>query len=146
MRQKKDYIQLSASDLSNFLSCNHITTLDKKVIDGFLSAPEWNNPHVAALQQRGFQHESNYISYLESLNLTIATIPEGVSSEEAFGLTLEKMKEGVDIVVQGVLKKDEWYGKCDVLRKVHGKSNFGEYSYEVIDTKLSRETKGGAIL
>lgn len=146
MKKRSDFIQLSASDLSNFLSCNHITTLDRKVIDGFLSAPEWNNPHVAALQQRGFQHESNYISYLESLNLTIATIPEDVSSEEAFGLTLEKMKEGVDIIVQGVLKKDEWYGKCDVLKKVPGKSSFGEYSYEVVDTKLSRETKAGAIL
>jgi uncharacterized protein len=32
------------------------------------------------------------------------------------------------------------------LKKVEGKSNFGEWSYEVIDTKLSTQTRAGTIL
>jgi uncharacterized protein len=39
-----------------------------------------------------------------------------------------------------------WNGRADILRRVETPSRFGPWSYEVIDTKLSRETKGNTIL
>lgn len=146
MKKNNDFIQLSASDLSNYLSCHHITELDKKVIAGEINKPEWNNPHVVVLQERGLQHEADYLKYLESQDLKVMRISEDVSPSEAFEFTLNAMKDGVDVIAQGVLRHEEWFGKADILRKVNGKSKLGEYSYEVFDTKLSRETKAGAIL
>nr|BDT27422.1 TM0106 family RecB-like putative nuclease [Bacteriovorax sp. HI3] len=146
MKDKKDYIQLSASDLSNFLSCKHLTELDKKVIKGDLKKPEWNNPHVKILQEKGFLHEENYLTFLQSKGLTITKIPEDAGASEAFELTIKAMESGADIIAQGVLKEGEWFGKTDILKKVEGKCVYGNYSYVVMDTKLSKETKAGAVL
>ena len=37
-------------------------------------------------------------------------------------------------------------GRADVLRRVEVPSDLGPWSYEVLDTKLARETKGGTVL
>ena len=37
-------------------------------------------------------------------------------------------------------------GSPDILRKVKGKSKFGDWSYEVTDTKLAKETRAGTML
>jgi uncharacterized protein len=51
------------------------------------------------------------------------------------------------VVAQGALAFDGWVGRADILRRVEGvKSSFGKSAYEVIDTKLARETKAGAVL
>lgn len=146
MKQKKDFLQLSASDLSNFLSCSHSTQLDKKVVRGELKKPEWKNPHTKVLQERGFQHEEDYIEHLKNKGLEVTEIAECESSTDAYTRTMDAMKLGADIIIQGVLKIDNWFGRLDILRKVEHPSNLGDFSYEVIDTKLSRETKAGTIL
>lgn len=146
LKLKKEFLQLSASDLSNYLSCHHLTELDKKVVKGEIEKPQWNDPHVAVMQERGFQHEAAYVNYLEKLGLKIISISDDLDSSACFSQTLDAMKSGADVIVQGVLKMGEWFGKLDILKKVHGNSKFGEFSYEVMDTKLSRETKAGAIL
>ena len=48
--------------------------------------------------------------------------------------------------MQGALQSDNWSGRTDVLRRVEAPSIFGSWSYEAIDTKLARETKGGTVL
>jgi uncharacterized protein len=144
--QKKDnkYI-LSAGDINGFLNCKRLTELDTLVADGKLQKPEFNDPHVKVMQERGFEHERNYVTFLESQGLSFATA-EATESEDAYQKTIEIMKSGVDIITQGVLKLDGWYGRSDILRKVPLKSNLGDYSYIVLDTKLSRETKAGSIM
>jgi predicted RecB family nuclease len=49
-------------------------------------------------------------------------------------------------VVQGALQAGKWNGRADVLRRVETPSRFGAWSYEVLDTKLTRETKGNTVL
>src|SRR5207249_2249824 len=44
------------------------------------------------------------------------------------------------------LKDGHWFGRADVLLKVNEPSQLGNWSYEVVDTKLARETRGGTIL
>lgn len=39
-----------------------------------------------------------------------------------------------------------WSGRADILRRVETPSALGAWSYEVVDTKLARETRGSAIL
>tara|TARA_Y100000780_G_scaffold231096_1_gene255031 strand:+ start:1981 stop:5400 length:3420 start_codon:yes stop_codon:yes gene_type:complete len=146
VRNKKDQIELSASDLGGFLNCRHLTELDKKVLNGELDKPDWNNPHTATLQERGLLHEASYLEFLESQGLSIVSIPEDMSYTEGMNLTVKAMEGGADIIAQGVLRSNQWFGKLDILRKVEGSSKLGSYSYEVMDTKLSRETKATSIL
>ena len=56
------------------------------------------------------------------------------------------MADGAEIIVQGAFQTGRWVGRTDVLRRVDVPSDLGTWSYEVIDTKLARETKGGTVL
>jgi uncharacterized protein len=56
------------------------------------------------------------------------------------------MRGGTPIIAQGALKAGRWGGRLDILRRVEKASAFGEWSDEVIDTKLARKTKGNTVL
>jgi predicted RecB family nuclease len=56
------------------------------------------------------------------------------------------MRSGADVIVQGALFHGVWSGRADILRRVEVASDLGAWSYEVIDTKLARETKGATVL
>ena len=56
------------------------------------------------------------------------------------------MSLGREVIVQGAFLADNWGGRTDVLLRVETPSSLGDWSYEVVDTKLSRETKGGTVL
>jgi uncharacterized protein len=56
------------------------------------------------------------------------------------------MQSGADVIYQGALLHNGWGSYADFLRKVLTPSNLGNYSYEIVDTKLAREAKGGAVL
>ena len=56
------------------------------------------------------------------------------------------MKSGAQIIVQAALAHGRWVGRADILRRVESPSNLGSWSYEIIDTKLARETKAGSVL
>ena len=67
-------------------------------------------------------------------------------AQAAVAKTRECMQRGVDVIAQAGLAAGRWYGRADVLVKVARKSALGEWSYEVQDCKLSRETKATTIL
>lgn len=50
------------------------------------------------------------------------------------------------MIAQGTLASGRWFGRSDVLRRVERPSKLGEWSYEVYDCKLSRQTKAATIL
>ncbi|MGH8625756.1 MAG: TM0106 family RecB-like putative nuclease [Gammaproteobacteria bacterium] len=56
------------------------------------------------------------------------------------------MKTGADIIIQPVLRGGRWFGRPDILRRVASANAFGMRSYEVVDTKLAQETRGGTVL
>jgi uncharacterized protein len=56
------------------------------------------------------------------------------------------MEAGTAIIVQGAFRLGAWIGRTDVLRRIDTPSGLGAWSYEVVDTKLARETKGGTVL
>ena len=56
------------------------------------------------------------------------------------------MAAGDQVIVQGAFQLNGWVGRTDILRRVETPSDLGAWSYEVIDTKLARETKGGTVL
>lgn len=146
MNSHKGGMRLSASDLSNHLGCRHLAFLDLAAARGEIQAPVYHDVALEALQQRGQAHEAAYVESLLSEGLSIARLPD-VPVSEAFERTRAAMREGHDAIVQATLLGDGWMGRADVLRRVERPAPaLGDYSYEVLDTKLARETRGRTIL
>jgi predicted RecB family nuclease len=146
MRKIGDAIELSASDLVAHLNCRYLTDLDIAVANGSLAKPNYWDPLLETLRERGAKHERDYVDHLRKFGYAV-TVIEGVGIEPAFvEKTTAAMKAGWQIIVQGAFKADGWGGRTDILRRVDTPSELGAWSYEVIDTKLARETKGGTVL
>jgi uncharacterized protein len=148
MKERDGTIYVSATDLANHLSCRHLTTLDLGLAKGQIAEPYWENPHLRVLQQRGSDHERAYIDDLRSRGLSIVDLsnePEGRASEAAWAA----MKSGAQAIVQASFTSGDWRGRADVLLRVEQPerpSRMGNWSYEVVDCKLARETKAETIL
>jgi predicted RecB family nuclease len=146
MRSGAGIIELSAADLVGHLNCRHLTQLDLAVARGKAAAPKIWDPLLQILWERGLKHERNYVEHLEKAGFGVARI-EGVGIEtKQLNDTLEAMRAGVSIIVQSALADRRWAGRPDILKRVERPSVLGDWSYEVIDTKLARETKSGTIL
>lgn len=145
MRVVESVLELSASDLSRFLGCRHRTGLDLAVALGKLEPSTWVDPLMQVLRERGLDHEHRYADELRKQGLETLDLGEheGLAGVEA---TREGMKRGVSVILQGALRNGNWFGKPDVLKRVEMPSLLGDWSYEVIDTKLALETRGGTIL
>ncbi len=146
MLDNKGILYFSATDLANHLSCNHLTQLDAEVARDARAKPKGWDPLLEVLRKRGDLHEQAYLDRLEEAGCKIVRI-EGVGLEQRHAEeTATAMRSGATIISQGVLSDGRWGGRADILRRVDTPSDLGNWSYEVIDTKLARETKGGSVL
>ena len=146
MKKIEDQLILSASDLVGHLNCGHLTALDIQVATGSMPKPDHYDPLLEILRERGHRHEAAYIDHLKENGFDIEMI-EGVDiTDGAVEATLKAMTAGKEIIIQGSLRNGRWRGRADVLRRTDKASNLGSYGYEIIDTKLARETKGGTVL
>ena len=139
-------IRLSASDLVNHLSCRHLTRLNTAVVLGEMVAPSRHDPFLELLQQRGADHEEAYIRHLNEQGLEIVRVGGESVQDMNVKQTEAAMRRGAEVIVQGALAHGRWCGRADILRRVEAPSWLGRWSYEVYDTKLSREIKAATIL
>src|SRR4051812_10840937 len=101
------------------------------------------------LEKRGFEHEARVFEYLAARCKEIAEIsmgPGDASRAEAMAATRQAMERGAEVIAQGVLVNERWFGRPDFLLKVDKPSRFGAYSYVVADAKLANEAKARAVL
>ena len=146
MKKNSSVIELSATDLVGHLNCQHLTALDLSVAAGTLKKPKIWDPLLEILRERGRRHEEGFIEHLAAQGLEAVTI-EGVDiTPDAVEKTSKAMAEGVEVIIQGALSHGRWAGRADILRRVETPSDLGAWSYEIIDTKLARETKAGSVL
>jgi uncharacterized protein len=146
MQLRDESLLLSASDLIGHLNCRHLTGLDIEVARGTLPKPAFWDPLLQILWERGARHEQGYVEHLKTQGYDV-TVIDGVGVDaEAVAQTRAAMIEGHSIIVQGAFRLDDWVGRTDILRRIETPSDLGAWSYEVIDTKLARETKGGTVL
>lgn len=136
----------SATDIVNFLECEHLTFLDLLNLDSPMEKTE-DSASAKSAQKKGLQHEKEYANKLMQQHKTFVDINERASTiETKVAETLKAMQEGIEIIYQAAFKVDSFIGYADFLRKVEGPSNFGSYSYEVLDTKLSKTEKAKFVL
>ena len=147
MRHENSELILSATDLAGFLACRHRTALDMGVAVGARKPPEYReDPLLKLLWQRGFDHEARYVDALQAAGRDITDLREAGKADARVAATLEAMRRGADVIVQGALRDGPWFGYPDILQRVATPSALGDWSYEVADTKLALETKAGTIL
>ena len=146
MKIQSPGLRLSATDLSNHLSCGHLTVLDLGVARGELAAPPFLAPNLAVIQELGLRHEAAYLRLLQAQRASVVDLRHINDDAQAVAETLSCMQRGVDIIAQGSLAAANWFGRPDILAKVSSPSRFGNWSYEVYDCKLARETKAATIL
>ena len=137
---------LSATDLANHLACRHLTFLNLAAASGRLKPPIFHDDRLEALRQRGFQHESAYLDHLRSQGREVLELRDLGLGSKAVEQTLAAMRAGSEVIAQATLASGYWHGRADVLMKVDRPSDLGGWSYEVIDTKLSGETRAGTLL
>ena len=150
MKIGEQRIRLSATDLSNHLACRHLTTLDLQVTRGERAAPRITAPDLKVIQELGLRHEKRYLAHLSNQGFTVENLSHIPLQEEERLIqeTRALMERGAEIIAQGALGDGEWFGRPDLLRRVATPSSRTgwSWSYEVVDTKLSQETKGATIL
>ncbi|MBV8227126.1 MAG: TM0106 family RecB-like putative nuclease, partial [Verrucomicrobia bacterium] len=146
MKLASGKIRLSATDLANHLGCRHLTSLDLAVALGTRDAPAWQSPDLQVLRERGMAHETAYLEHLKAQGAAIVDLQDVAIEEIAEAETIAAIKKGVDVIAQATLSDGRWFGRADVLRRVERAGRFGNWSYEVYDCKLARETKAATIL
>ena len=139
-------VQLSASDLVGHLNCRNLTELDLAVAKGAPAKPRTGIRSSMCCAKGAFVTEQGYVDHLSAKGLDIETVAGVGLDEDAVATTAKAMRLGREVIVQGAFLTDNWGGRTDVLLRVGTPSSLGHWSYEVVDTKLSRETKGGTVL
>jgi len=146
MQKIGEQLRFSASDLVGHLDCRHLTALDAAVAGGSMQKPRIWDSVLEALVARGRAHEQEYVEHLQQQGIEVVAIEGGGVTSIQVEQTLAVMRTGADVIVQGALIQGAWSGRTDILRRVEVPSALGAWSYEVIDTKLARETKGATVL
>jgi uncharacterized protein len=67
-------IVISATDINNYLACNHLTTLNLSVMRGELERPSDRPGQGALLAKLGDEHEQNYLQRLRDDGRQVTTI------------------------------------------------------------------------
>ena len=137
----------SPTMLKKYLSCKYIifNEINEKKLN--LKKIAFNTNDKLRLE-RGNDHEREYLKELRKKYKKVIDLKNSEKTkEEKISKTIQAMKEGWDVIHGGWLKKDKWSGEFDflILNK-ENKSKFGDYSYEIIDTKYSNKPKPDHII
>lgn len=138
-------LTLSASDLANHIACKHLTYLNLELVHGKLEKPKHYDPTLELLLERGQEFEKSYLDNLIESGKNIDTLDVNID-QPGVERTISAMKAGKDIIYQGSLQMGKWQGRTDFLERVDKPSKLGKWSYEVVDSKLAKETRAGTIL
>ena len=132
---------LSATDLVNFLGCKHASFLDLRDLTDPVEIPE-RDAATVLIFEKGIEHEKRYLASLKARGLKVVEVPgEGFDVAERTALTREVMRAEAEVIYQAAMVVPPWLGYADFLKRVEGASDLGSWSYEVVDTKLSRRAK-----
>jgi predicted RecB family nuclease len=147
MRIQNGQVRLSATDLSGHLACRHLSTLDLQVARGERTPPLWAAPDLRVIQELGLRHETAYLKFLEEeRKLSVVSLGQLKNESEALERTRRLMDEGAEVIAQGALGHQQWFGRPDVLLRVEAPGGRWKWSYQVQDTKLAKQTKATTIL
>ncbi|MDP9110891.1 MAG: TM0106 family RecB-like putative nuclease [Candidatus Eremiobacteraeota bacterium] len=136
----------SASDLNNYLECEHLTELERLVALGERQRPE-QDASSELIARKGAEHEANHYQRLKALHGDdVTAFPERtentiVGMQLAEAATVAAMERGAKIIYQATFFDGTFLGRADFLRRIETPSARWAWSYEVVDTKLALNPK-----
>lgn len=137
----------SATDTASFLACQHTATLDRAESENEIAKPFFKDPTIDLLRKLGLEHERRYLRQLaEKDGLAVAQISVSAPWRDTAAETVQALRKGADAVYQATFLDGMWGGRPDFLVRVNSPSALGSWSYEVVETKLARSTKAGAVV
>jgi uncharacterized protein len=149
-------LRLSASDVANFLACQHLTRLDLLRARGELRPPHEFDIGFQDLVRRGAVHERAVLARFLMDGRDVVEIGEAPQAGAARA-TLEAIRGGADVIYQGVLVADrspdgsallgrpDFLVRAGLLSAPDGEPRPDGAHYEVIDAKLARSAKARAV-
>lgn len=139
MKLQNDRVVLSPSDLMRFRGCTHATALDLRRLRGEKLLPAEDSGDMVLLQGLGDAHEHAFLESLRTSGFSLVEIDtKGRSTAEVIADTRAALSAGPDFIYQAALSNDRWTGFADFLERVERPSALGNFSYEIIDTKLKK--------
>ncbi|MDP3843664.1 MAG: TM0106 family RecB-like putative nuclease [Oxalobacteraceae bacterium] len=141
MQRRDGTVLYSASDLINFLECDHLTSLDLIHLETPLQKKA-TSEEDQLIHEHGFRHEKAYLERLKASHARVVDLSGQDSTIDVkAAATMEAMRSGADVIFQATLRTDCFIGYADFLRRVEQPSALGDWSYEVVDTKLARTAR-----
>ncbi|HEY1654382.1 MAG TPA: TM0106 family RecB-like putative nuclease [Candidatus Tumulicola sp.] len=137
----------AASDLNNYLECKRLSELSGLVARHVIAPPPADDERAELIQRKGDEHEKRHLQELlarhgpDDVVRFDRSAPGIAGFEEAQQRTLEAMRAGARIIYQATFFDGQFIGHADFLRRVETPSDLGDWSYEVLDTKLALSTK-----
>ena len=149
-------LRLSASDVANFVACAHLTRLDLLRARGKIQPPRAVDLGFEDLVARGEAHEAAVLQRFRAVGWRVAEISAEPDVAAAWA-TLEAIRDGADVVYQGVLLagkaaagpallgRPDFLVRAGLLAVPDAEQRPPGGHYEVIDAKLARSAKARAV-
>ena len=124
----------SPSDLNHFVECEHLTTLGLLAVEG-IEIEQEIDPQAEIIRAKGFEHEQACLARLRAEGRHVAevadtAVPGTIDWERDAARTIAAMRDGADVIYQGVFVDPPWRGVADFLFRVDTPSALGGWSYE----------------
>lgn len=147
MRKLGERYMYSATDLVNYVACPHISELDRRSFHEQLEKAE-KDAQSELITAKGDEHEKRLLETLKASGKSLIEVPKipGASPQEEAAQTLDILKDGYDYVFQAAFCDGTFTGYADFLVKVNKPSELGNFSYEVIDSKLGKKEKASHLI
>ena len=158
MKFAGERLRLSASDVANFVACQHRTRLDLLAARGALRRVRQFDLGFQDLVKRGEAHELTVLERFRADGRSITQISQRPDADaEAAQATREAIGSGTDVIYQGVLLgaspdaatallgRPDFLVRADLLAAPDGEPRPGGLHYEVVDAKLARTAKARAV-
>ena len=143
MQRHGNNLLYAPSDLGNFIACEHLTQLELAAVLGEIARPSLSNAFVDLIKRKGEEHERNFLEALRAEGHALDEVGLGGDRDFALGAaaTAAAMRAGAKYIYQAVFLIDGWHGIADFLERIDRPSALGNWSYQVLDTKLARHPR-----
>ena len=132
----------SPSDLNNFVACKYTIKNEIKFHNKEIKKND-EKIDTKLWREMGIKHEEKHFKLFKKDFKKTIIINKDLDEKSRFNKTKKAMQDGYDLIYHAYLIDGDFRGEADFLIKTKELKSkvFGDYSYEVYDTKISRNLR-----
>ena len=140
MKVKNNKFFISPSDLNNFIACKYTALNEIKFHNKEIKKSD-DKVNDELWKKMGIDHEKKHYKLLKDKYKKNITIKSDLNENDRFNETVSAIQKGHDLIYHAYLVDENFRGEADFLIKCDTPSDLGDFSYEVYDTKITRNLK-----